>query len=97
MNSYTIGTQVRLSATFAIAGVATDPTAVTFKIRVPAGTITTYVYGTDAQLVKSATGVYYVDHTTAAEGIHAWRMAGTGTVVAAEEQRFEVKDSRFTP
>lgn len=96
MNSYTLGTQIRLTATFEVSDVATDPTAVTFKVRVPAGTITTYVYGVDAQLVKSATGVYYVDYTTANEGIHAWRMAGTGTVVAAEEQQFTVKDSRFS-
>lgn len=97
MNAYTLGTQVRLSATFTVSGTATDPTAVTFKIREPDATVTTYVYGTDAELVKSSTGVYYVDYTTAAEGIHAWRMVGTGTVIAAEEQQFTVRDSRFEP
>lgn len=96
MNSYTLGQMVRLTATFAVSGANTDPTTVTFKVRAPSGTITTYLYGTDSQLVKSATGVYYVDYTTAAEGIHAWRMAGTGTCVAAEEQRFTVEDSRFS-
>lgn len=96
MNAYTLGSQVRLSATFEVNGVATDPTTVTFKVRAPSGTVTTYVYGTDVQLVKSATGVYYVDYTTAAEGLHAWRMAGTGTAVGAEEQQFVVRDSRFS-
>lgn len=96
MNAYTLGSQIRLTATFEISDTATDPTAVTFKVRAPSGTVTTYIYGTDAQLVKSATGVYYVDYTPAAEGIYAWRMAGTGTCVAAEEQQFTVKDSRFS-
>ena len=95
MNAYTVGTLVRLQATFTVSGTVTDPTAVTFKLRDPIGTVTTYVYGTDAQLVKSATGVYYVDYTTAAEGLHAWRMTGTGTVVAAEEQQFRVRESSF--
>lgn len=96
MNAYVIGTSVRLAATFEVADVATDPTAVTFKIRVPAGTITTYVYGVDAQLVKSATGAYYVDYTTAAEGVHVWRMQGTGTAVGAAEASFVVLESPFS-
>jgi hypothetical protein len=97
MNTYVIGSMPRLSVTFAVGGVATDPTTVTFKIKIPAGTITTYVYGVDSQLAKDSTGVYHVDWTTAAEGIHAWRMAGTGACVAADEQLFAVRDSRFTP
>lgn len=96
MNSYTLGSMIRLTSTFKVSGTNTDPTAITFKVRAPSGTVTTYVYGTDAQLVKSATGVYYVDYTPAAEGVYAWRMAGTGTCVAAEEQQFTVKDSRFS-
>lgn len=96
MNSYTLGTQIRLSATFEVSDTPTDPTAVTFKVRVPAGTITTYVYGVDAQLVKASTGVYYVDYTPAAEGIHAWRMAGTGACVGAAEQQFVVPEGLFS-
>lgn len=114
MNRFTLGALVRLAVEFNVNGTPTDPTAVTFKVRVPAGTVTTYVYGTDAQLVKAsagtvirdadgnavwtaaASGTYYVDYPTAAEGIHWWRMQGTGTAVGAEEQAFTVKDSRFT-
>lgn len=96
MNAFTVGAQVRLQATFKVADVSTDPTAITFKIRAPSGNVTTYVHGVDAQLVKSATGIYYVDWTTSAEGVHAWRMAGTGVAVAAEESSFLVKDSPFS-
>lgn len=93
MNTFEIGSMPRLSATFAVSGTPTDPTTVTFKLRKPDGSITTYLYGVDAQLVKSSAGVYYVDWTTALEGIHIWRMAGAGACVAAEEQSFHVRGS----
>jgi hypothetical protein len=84
---YDIGDKRRLTVTFTnSAGTDTDPTAVIFKIRLPDGTVTSYTYGTDAELVKSATGIYYVDWTIAAGGRHSWRFEGTGTVTQAAEQ-----------
>ena len=48
-NTYDVGDQVRVSAVFKnAAGTDTDPTAVTCKVKTPAGAITTYTYGTDA-------------------------------------------------
>lgn len=62
MNQYQRGDLVRTTATFTnLGGTATDPTTVTATVTNPAGSATAYVYGTDAALVKSATGVYYVD------------------------------------
>lgn len=95
MNAYARGSLVRLSAAFAVSAAATDPSTITFKVKVPAGTVTTYVYGTDVQVVKDSTGNYHVDWAATAEGIHAWRFEGTGTCQAAAEQQFTVSDSRF--
>lgn len=95
MNSYTLGSLVRLTATFEVSDVATNPTAITFKLRKPDGTVVTYVYGTDAELVRGSTGVFYVDWTMAAEGVHAWRMAGTGAAIGAAEKTFTVLESAF--
>lgn len=69
---------------------ATDPTAVTFKFKTPAGTITTYTHGVDAELIKDSTGKYHVVLTASLPGIYYWRFAGTGTVVAALEDSFVV-------
>ena len=37
-----------------------DPTSLTVKVTRPDGTSTTYVYGTDAAIVRTATGTYYL-------------------------------------
>lgn len=96
MNQYSKGDLVRCTATFATnAGVATDPTAVIFQVSDPAGTTTTYVYGTDTQLVRSATGMYYVDVDANRSGTWRYRFYSTGTGQAADEGAFKVKDSWF--
>lgn len=97
-NSYDVGDKPRLRTNPVFkndAGVATDPTTVTFRIRIGSGTPTVYVYGTNAQLVKAGTGDYYVDWTIAAEGRHHYRFEGTGAVIAAAEQSFNVRNSAF--
>jgi len=86
------GDKPRLTATFETAsGTDTDPTAVLFKFVNPAGTATTYTYGADAELVKSATGVYYVDIDCSAAGVYRWRFYSTGTGQASEEGWFVVE------
>ena len=74
------GTRARLTATFTALGSAVpgDPASVVFKIRTPAGVVTTLTYGVDAAVVKSATGVYYVDRTLDAKGIWWLQYKGSG-------------------
>lgn len=96
MNQYSKGDLVRCSASFAdSAGAATNPTAVLFQVKTPAGTTTTYVYGTDAQLVRPSTGNYYVDVDASQVGTYHYRFYSTGTGQAADEGSFRVKDSNF--
>lgn len=93
---YDIGDKVRLTATFTnLAGTATDPSTVTFRMKLPGGTTTTYTYGSTAELVKSSTGVYYVDWTFSVAGSHYYRFAGTGTVAAADEGVLTPRRSQF--
>jgi hypothetical protein len=81
-----IGDLVPVSATFKnAAGAATDPTTITFKLQKPDATLTTYVYPTDAQLVKDSVGVYHVDVPLAAAGVWYYRFEGTGAVAATED------------
>ena len=96
MNQYSKGDLVRCSAAFATsAGAATDPTSVRFQVRNPAGTTTEYVYGTDAQLVRSSAGSFYVDVNANMVGTWRYRFYSTGTGQAADEGAFKVKDSWF--
>lgn len=95
MNTYHTSQQVRLQSTFDLDGVLTDPGTITFKLKVPSGGVTTYVYGTDAQLKRASAGTYYVDYTISEEGVHSFRFVGTGAVVASNEQQFQSLDSAF--
>lgn len=91
MAIYDINQSVRLTGSFTVSDVATDPTTVTFDYRKPGGTQATWTYGTDAEVVKSSTGVYYVDLTldTAGEWYYQWN--GAGTVVATGSGRVYVR------
>lgn len=95
--TYEVGQVVRLTVTIDVADTATDPGGLTFQMRDGAGALTSYVHGTDAELVKSATGVYYVDWTVAKEHDHRYRWVGTGTAAGAKHGRFSVAESAAYP
>jgi hypothetical protein len=75
--------------------VLTDPTTIKFKYITPAGTETTLVYGTDAALVRSGTGVYYVDLLLDTAGTWMLRWVGTGAATAADEFSVRVEQTAF--
>jgi len=75
----------RLAITFKdFADVDADPDAVAFKIVEPDGVEVDYIYQTDAELVKDATGKYYVDYLFTKAGRHKFTFTGTGTIDSAE-------------
>ncbi len=82
-----VNTTVRIAVNFQDDdGTDVDPSAVTFKVSSPSGTITTYVYGTDADLVRLDAGDYYIDFVPDASGrwYYRWSSTGTGTSIAIE-------------
>lgn len=96
MATYDVGDLVRVTGTFTnSAGEALDPTAVNCKVKDPSGNVVTYVYGTDDELVKTSTGVYYVDVDADEAGDWWARVYSTGTGQAASEYIFSVRLSRF--
>jgi len=93
---YDKGDLVRVTGTFTDSdGTAQDPTAVLCQYKNPSGTTTSLTYGTDAELVKSATGVYYVDINANAVGEWWYRFYSTGTGQAADEGSFYVSLTEF--
>lgn len=84
--AHDLGDLRRLSATFKdTAGAVTDPGTTTFVMREPDGVATTYVFPTNAELVKDSTGKFHVDWTIAKAGRHAWRFTGTVSGVVQSE------------
>lgn len=95
-NRYLKGQRATCSASFSDStDTLVDPATVTFKVKLPAGTTTTYVYGTDAQLVKAGTGRYYVLLDLDTTGSYTYRFESTGTYKGAEEQRLDVDGGAF--
>ena len=97
MNQYVLLQSVNLRATFKVNNVLTDPTAVTFKMKDPADVLTTYIYGTNVELVKDSVGKYHVMVSLNKYGIWWYRYEGTGTAPGATEANVEVIPSHFYP
>lgn len=90
-NRYHLGDSVRAAGAFTnSAGTAVDPTVVKLSFRDPSGNETTYIYGTDAQLVRDSAGNYHVDINADEAGIWYYRWWSTGTGQAAEAVKFIV-------
>lgn len=95
VNTYDIGDLVKISATFTDEnGTATDPTTLEAAFKSPSGTISTFTYGTDPEVVRDSAGVYHLDISITESGRYDYRWSSTGTGQAAEEGYFEVRQQR---
>lgn len=93
VNTYTIGTRVRVQAKFYDDdGVLADPTAVSGQYHGPDGEIVVVDAG---DITNVSVGIYEFDIDPDAAGTWEWRIAGTGDVLAALEAGFLVKRSNF--
>lgn len=68
---------LRVTFTFTdTTGAVTDPTTVVVSYKPPQGGWREYTYGTDAELVKSSTGIYYVDFDCGRLGKWTYKAVG---------------------
>lgn len=93
MNTHDLGDLVRVTGTFSDPDDDTvmDPAVVKLSVKDPSENVETFVYGTDVEVVKSSTGVYYLDIDADEAGTWYYRWWSTGTGQAAEENSFEVR------
>jgi hypothetical protein len=68
-----------------------DPDMVKLSFRDPSDNVTTWIYGSDDEIVKDSTGVYYalIDADEAGDWYYRWWSTGAGQ--AAEEKQFTVR------
>lgn len=92
--SYVLGTPVLMSASFAVDGAATDPGAVSWRVRT-GGSEETYTSATTPAVVKDATGEYHLTIVPATEGTYFWRAEGTAPAQGAVEGNFLVASAYF--
>ena len=96
---FPLGSLVRITAAFLTSSgsLSVDPVIIKGQYHAAAlGITTTYTYGSNAQLVRGGTGVYYFDIDTAeSSGVIFWRVFSTSTGQAADEGRFYVRPRQF--
>ena len=97
MSHYDIGDLIKLYTATPFTDKATDnpvdPNTIRFKVRSPDSTVTTYVYGTDPEVVRNGTGDYHLLLRPDAAGTWRWRLEGRDSNdkgLAAEEGTFDV-------
>jgi hypothetical protein len=90
MNLYAKGQTVTCSVVFKVGATETDPTTVQFKVKPPRSEVVTYVYGTDAELVKDDVGEYHVDVVGDIKGKWVYRFEGSGVCTAVDEAEFSI-------
>lgn len=96
MTVYDKGDVLRVTAAYTNSlAVAVDPAVVKFSFKDPFGNVTTYTYLTNAELVRSAAGVFYADVHFTLSGSWFVRHWSTGTGEASSETEYYVKQSAF--
>jgi len=95
VNEYDVGDLVRVDGEFRISGTLTDPSTLTVWLKRPNGTVITYVYGTDVQLIRDSQGKFHFDESVTLSGKYTYKWKSTGTAQAAEEGIFYVKTPSF--
>jgi hypothetical protein len=92
MNTYHVGTEVRVTGTFKDAdGAVANPTTISLVVRDPSGNEATYTYGGAGTITKGSTGIYHQGITTDEEGVWVYQWTGTGAVVTVDEGWFNVE------
>ena len=95
ISTFDSGDTIRFENIFSVSGTNTDPTTVTFRIRDPNKVVTSYVYGTDVELVKVATGQYRIDLQLDLPGEYFYRWESGGPIApGAAESRIKITRSQ---
>lgn len=97
--SVLIGNIIKVRSTFKNEdNVKQDPATVQVAVKKPDATITTYVYGTDPEVVRESTGIYHIlIDTTDEPGTWQFVWNSSGTLQAAGQTQFTVVDTIFDP
>jgi hypothetical protein len=73
-----------------------DPVGgVTFMIHSPSGTVSTYIYGTDVEIIKASTGKYSINLDVAEVGTYTYRWKTMTPAVSIKEDTILVVAALF--
>lgn len=88
---------IKITDTFRLTGVPTDPTTVTYTIVDPEGTATTYIWPGAAEITHAGVGEFFLSlDPPALPGLYSYDVDGTGTVTASRKGSFNVLPNAVT-
>jgi hypothetical protein len=92
-NIYDLGDPVKVWAAFknAETQAAIDPDVINLSVKNPAGAVTTYTHGVDANVFKDDVGHYYVIVNANAPGFWFYRWWSAGFGQTAKERNFKIR------
>jgi len=93
ISSFTSGDTIRFAVTFSLSGTDTDPTTVTFRTKNPNKVVQSFVYLTDAEVVRTAVGQFRADLILSLPGEWWFRWEGVGIAPGASEERIKITRS----
>lgn len=95
-NHYDLNDMVKVEVTFTNEnGNAANPTTVTMFYEKPDGTEIELVYGVSGEVMRPATGTYYINILADMPGLWHYRFEGDGLITSAAEWQFYVEESEF--
>lgn len=89
LQEWIVGREVKLEVQLKVAGVLTDATTVTFKVKDPSRNTTTYTP------THTGVGIYSIIITPNIAGTYWWQVVSVGVANAIDEQAFVMKASQF--
>ncbi len=92
--SLDVGDVAQVSILTTNASTLENPTTLVVQVQTPSGTTTTYTYGTDSELTRTATGTHQLLHPLTASGTHQIRAVTTGKA-GAEPGSFFVRPNNI--
>jgi len=96
LNEYTKGGLLRLTYQCKdINSAPIDPGDFTVKIKDPTGTVSSFIYGTDIEVVRLDTGLFKIDVSLTESGLWHHRAQVSGLGQSAVERSFFVQPSKF--
>lgn len=94
ISQFSSGDTIRFQVTFSLSGTNTDPTTITFRRKDPNQVVRSYVYLTDAEIVRISAGVYRIDLLLDLPGEWWARWEGAGIAPGASEIRVRINRSQ---
>lgn len=90
---YYPGDRVYIPATFTDADTDSpaDPDTVTFTLKNPNGSLSTFVFGTASEVTKVSTGTYLCGAIVNQAGVYFVKVSGTGAIAKSVEIQFRVQ------